>query len=456
MKRLLTFIIPAILILSVFSISLVAAQSSDCNLWCRIAYLFTGKVTGSTIVPVITGKDVAGVQSASNCDPSMVNYWQGNGNAADTLGNNNGNIIGTVNFVPGKVGQAFSFSGNGRVEIPFNTTNTCPNKDLSYTMEAWVNLKDPIQGVDNRVFLSAFYGLGEYKMNWQQQDQNLFIIGGYNAFVQANLNRNQWYFLTVVSYVDSSKPSYSQLINNISINGVLVASGGTDINSCYNPYLPDKERNYADLGGYPNTVGGTLVPTLNGTVDEIALYNRSLSQAEIMQHYQLSNQGVGYCEAPDVDGDGYSRLQGDCNDNPSSDSPSWNCPTDPNNCVPSTSKCAICIHPGAKESLTDGDTTTCWDGVDNNCNGQTDQNDRECQVSGMTSLPACDPVVDPNADNAITSTDVSIVNNLIPCYDAQAASRGSCTVNVVDSSGTHTVTYSWLPNGCEAQKIIKS
>lgn len=42
------------IIMSVLSISLVSAQSDDCNLWCKIVYLFTGKmqVTGGTVAPL--------------------------------------------------------------------------------------------------------------------------------------------------------------------------------------------------------------------------------------------------------------------------------------------------------------------------------------------------------------------------------------------------------------------
>ena len=53
MRKILIFLIPLILLVSIFSISIAAAQSTDCNFWCRLIYLFTGKMpaTGGAIVP---------------------------------------------------------------------------------------------------------------------------------------------------------------------------------------------------------------------------------------------------------------------------------------------------------------------------------------------------------------------------------------------------------------------
>ena len=53
-------------------------------------------------------------------------------------------------------------------------------------------------------------------------------------------------------------------------------------------------------------------------------------------------------ESPDDDGDGYTVLMGDCNDN------------DPN------------VHPGKSE--------TCGDNIDNDCNGETDAEQWECMT----------------------------------------------------------------------------
>jgi len=48
------------------------------------------------------------------CDPApagLVAWWQAEGNAYDSIGNNNGTLINGTSFTNGEVGQAFSFNG---------------------------------------------------------------------------------------------------------------------------------------------------------------------------------------------------------------------------------------------------------------------------------------------------------------------------------------------------------
>lgn len=66
----------------------------------------------------------------------IVGWWQAEGNANDAVGGNNGTAQG-VTYAPGEVGQAFSFGGtSGQVSIgvpKFGTNN------LGFTIEAWIN-----------------------------------------------------------------------------------------------------------------------------------------------------------------------------------------------------------------------------------------------------------------------------------------------------------------------------
>ncbi len=53
----------------------------------------------------------------------MINWWAGEDNANDSIGTNNGTLIGNLGFTNGKVGQAFSFNGSsGYVSIPNSAT----------------------------------------------------------------------------------------------------------------------------------------------------------------------------------------------------------------------------------------------------------------------------------------------------------------------------------------------
>ena len=76
----------------------------------------------------------AGVAAAQS--PPLVSWWPAEGDAKDIIGGNNGNLVGSVTFSPGKVGQAFSFSGFGTdyVQVPDDTTL----EPTQVTVDAWV------------------------------------------------------------------------------------------------------------------------------------------------------------------------------------------------------------------------------------------------------------------------------------------------------------------------------
>jgi hypothetical protein len=63
-------------------------------------------------------------------------WWPGDGNANDIVGGNNGTLVGGVSFVPGEVGQAFSFDGaTGYVQIPSSSVLQPPS---AISIDAWV------------------------------------------------------------------------------------------------------------------------------------------------------------------------------------------------------------------------------------------------------------------------------------------------------------------------------
>jgi hypothetical protein len=62
--------------------------------------------------------------------------WPGNGNANDSVGTNNGSLVGDTTFTTGVSGQAFSFDGNGDyVSVPDDPSHYFSG---SFTLDAWV------------------------------------------------------------------------------------------------------------------------------------------------------------------------------------------------------------------------------------------------------------------------------------------------------------------------------
>jgi hypothetical protein len=71
--------------------------------------------------------------AAQNCSiPNNIGCWQGNGNADDSVGGNHGVNVGAT-FRPGQHGLAFDFDGESHVRVP-----NYPKPTSQMSAEAWV------------------------------------------------------------------------------------------------------------------------------------------------------------------------------------------------------------------------------------------------------------------------------------------------------------------------------
>src|SRR5882762_9245295 len=86
-----------------------------------------------------TGSIDIAVTWGAVCTPApsgLVSWWQGEGNAKDRIGENNGTMENGAGFATGKVGQAFQFDGvNGYVEM---ANSTSLNPKGSFAIDAWI------------------------------------------------------------------------------------------------------------------------------------------------------------------------------------------------------------------------------------------------------------------------------------------------------------------------------
>src|SRR5207253_2862287 len=78
---------------------------------------------------------------STNCvlaPPGLVNWWSGDGNAYDLIGESPGWPCNGVQFVSGKVGAALGFDGiNDYVSVPFNASFDFAPAD-QFTLMAWI------------------------------------------------------------------------------------------------------------------------------------------------------------------------------------------------------------------------------------------------------------------------------------------------------------------------------
>jgi DNA-binding beta-propeller fold protein YncE len=209
------------------------------------------------------------VLTAVAAPSGIVSWWAGNGNAADSVGPNNGTLNSGVTYGQGEVGSAFSFNTTDYVSA--NTTGL-PTGNSDRTLEMWVKANSfPSSGE------TYFAGYGDFgtsnetyhlgttgsQLFWSQWGTG---IGG------PSLTPNVWYHVAVTNVGDSA---------TLYLNGVAVGSATVPIDT------PAGSSFY--IGRIPGTLGNTR--QLNGEVDEVSVYNRALSAAEIKGIYMAGPDG---------------------------------------------------------------------------------------------------------------------------------------------------------------------
>src|SRR2546429_3760890 len=90
----------------------------------------------------------------------LVSWWRGEGDTTDTPGGNNGALQGNTAYVPGLVGQAFSFDGNRDGVLIGNPTSL---QLQDFTIETWVKRSSSSQISGSAAFGEIVgYGSGGY------------------------------------------------------------------------------------------------------------------------------------------------------------------------------------------------------------------------------------------------------------------------------------------------------
>ena len=240
----------------------------------RVAF-FSHVVTASLLVCAA----VAQAQS-EKCVPSppgMVSWWAAEGNAADSSGPNSGLLAGNASYAQGKVGVAFDFTnGAGYALTPDDPSLTLGANGFS--IELWVQFAS-LGG--SRVFVAKDEGPGQTRkwMFYLNDGQLQFLVG--TGATQTLLGSGpfnpvlyQWHHVAVTRggwvfrfYVDGA-------LSSTCTNAVAIPT----VNA---PLTIGQAENFFFMGGLE---------------DEIVIYNRALSAAEIQGIYNADS--AGRCRSP--------------------------------------------------------------------------------------------------------------------------------------------------------------
>ncbi len=239
-----------------------------------------GTVLSSNALLTVTSKG-----GCANASSGLVSWWPAEGNGNDVVGTNPGNVGSGVTYSTGEVGQAFNFRGTNRsVFIPAS-----PSLDVGLsnglTIECWIkptelSVRHPIAEWNNgSTFGVHFYVSQDWNGGGGPGDLFANITdtgaGWHPIFSAAGVLTTSTWQHVAVTYDKSSG------LGKLYLNGAEVASA--DLGS----FTPQTSYDlYLGLRASPESV----VPYL-GSMDEISVYNRALSQAEIQAIAAAGSQG---------------------------------------------------------------------------------------------------------------------------------------------------------------------
>jgi hypothetical protein len=362
--------------------------------------------------------------------PNMISWWTGDGSADDLQNGNDGTLVNGATFAAGMVDQGFSLDGvNDRIDVPDSG-----NLDVSsqMTIDAWINptvlggsIVDKITAGGSDGYLLDVFG-GKVRFVFASQE----VTGG--TTLQTNV------FTHVAATYD-----FSTL--NVYVNGVLDGTFSA-------------EELALSPNGLPLIIGAsqTGANTFSGLIDEVEIFSRALSEAEIQAIVAAGSSGK--CK----------------------DTCMLTCPSDiiqPNdvgqcgavvNFTPTSSTCggATCDPPSDSFFAVGTTSVTCTAGTGPTCSFNVTVLDTEPPI-----LNSC-----PKSINASTEDPCAIVNYTTPtandnCGKASVTCTppsgfcfpvGTTTVSCVASDGspdspdaecTFTVTVDACPIACPANIV---
>jgi len=200
---------------------------------------------------------------------NLVGLWTMDGNANDTSGKgNNGTVTGgTANWVAGSVGQAMEFT-NGQTFVDCGT-NASLNLTDAVTVTAWIRMgftAGDRKIANNQDGTTGGYKIGLYTNNKVEFEVRTSANAGTlnrNTAGGATLQQDVWYHVAGVYSKGQFMRTYvyGNLDREMATTAVLGASTASFKLGC----------------GEPNTTYFWL-----GALDDVRVYNRVLSQEEIL------------------------------------------------------------------------------------------------------------------------------------------------------------------------------
>ena len=188
---------------------------------------------------------------AAAAPPAPSSGWLANGDAVDGFGSVDGTATGNIAYAAGVFGQAFSFAGNGSVDLPQNAFSSFASSDT--TIVAWLK-------TSTRVDTAAVKFQDLWLLYFDSAEPGVItgVWDGWGSRLSSgvNISDDQWHHVASV---------YAGGIASIYVDGTLRASAA---------------RPRSSASGL-SSFGAGYFANYVGLIDDVGIYRQALTQQEI-------------------------------------------------------------------------------------------------------------------------------------------------------------------------------
>jgi hypothetical protein len=241
---------------------------------------------------IVTCMLAGGGIASGQCVPppsGMVAWWPGDNSTTDIVNGNNGTLMSGATYAAGKVLQAFDFSnGSGYLNVPSNGTLNFGTGDFSF--DAWVRLPS---GLLTRTLVDK-------RVPTPTVGYNLYIYNGLPGVQIADGSATNYNANTAdhASICDNTWHHVAVTVQRSDTNGIRFYVDGLQLATTRNPTAHQGSlTETAPLRLGLNVLGAL---PLSGRLDEVELFNRILTPAEVLSIFQADS--LGKCKTSGTSG----------------------------------------------------------------------------------------------------------------------------------------------------------
>ncbi len=219
----------------------------------------------------------------------LIGWWPGDGNTFDIQLGSNGVLMNGAGFGPGLVRQAFRFDGDDDF-VDVADTPALHAIATAVTVDAWINPRALPFG-EGFVFarrdpqvsegVSLFINNDGYLRTQMQTEGSVGFSEADSAAPVIRFN-GQWQHIAVTA--DTATGQVALYLNGKAIPIVTIGSIGGQFANVSQLFIGQRQ-------GLNTPEGAAGVLPYKGLIDEVELYNRALSAAEIQAIYRVGSRG---------------------------------------------------------------------------------------------------------------------------------------------------------------------